>query len=115
MGGFGGSGIVVARYLGDQRASGGIVTTSGGNTIHTFTSSGSFYTGFGIAKATGGNIYTDGTYWYHAFRSASGTFAPTQSLTADILVVAGGGGGGFASTQTGRGGGGGAGGLLFFY
>jgi hypothetical protein len=39
--GAGGSGIVSARYLGAQRATGGTVTTSGGYTIHTFTASGS--------------------------------------------------------------------------
>jgi len=38
----GGSGIVVIRYLGGQRATGGTVTSSGGYTIHTFTSSGTF-------------------------------------------------------------------------
>lgn len=53
-GGFGGSsndtgvsgaglnGIVIIRYLGPQRATGGAVTTSGGYTIHTFTSNGTF-------------------------------------------------------------------------
>lgn len=41
-GGTGGSGIVVVRYLGAQRATGGTVTSSGGYTIHTFTSSGTF-------------------------------------------------------------------------
>jgi hypothetical protein len=56
------------------------------------------------AKASGGTITSDGAYFYHTFLS-SGTFTPTQSLTADYLVVAGGGGGGSA------GGGGGAGGL----
>lgn len=63
------------------------------------------------SKATGGDtIATDGTYWYHAFRT-SGTFTPTQALTADVLVVAGGGAGNFAGA--GRiVGGGGAGGLL---
>ena len=40
--GSGGSGIVVIRYLGSQRATGGTVTSSGGYTIHTFTSSGTF-------------------------------------------------------------------------
>jgi hypothetical protein len=56
------------------------------------------------AKATGGNIISqDANYYYHTFTS-SGTFTPTQSLTADYLVVAGGGGGSDA-------GGGGAGGL----
>jgi hypothetical protein len=41
-GGSGGSGIVIIRYLGDQRATGGTITSSGGYTIHTFTSSGTF-------------------------------------------------------------------------
>ena len=38
----GGSGIVIIRYLGSQRGTGGTVTTSGGYTIHTFTGSGTF-------------------------------------------------------------------------
>jgi hypothetical protein len=38
----GGSGIVIIRYLGSQRGSGGTVTSSGGYTYHTFTSSGTF-------------------------------------------------------------------------
>lgn len=81
--------------------------------------SGSTFSLYGIAalgttpviapKASGGNVIaTDGTYWYHAFRT-SGTFIPQQGLTTDILVVAGGGSGG-----TSVGGGGGAGGLLGF-
>lgn len=57
-------------------------------------------------KAAGGDtIMTDGTYWYHAFKSSS-TFTPALNMSADVLVVAGGGGGGT--------GGGGAGGLLYF-
>ena len=40
--GGGGSGVVIIRYLGTQRATGGTVTSSGGYTIHTFTSSGTF-------------------------------------------------------------------------
>lgn len=40
--GNGGSGIVIIRYLGGQRATGGTVTSSGGYTIHTFTVSGTF-------------------------------------------------------------------------
>lgn len=39
-GGNGGSGIVIISYLGSQRGTGGTVTSSGGYTIHTFTSSG---------------------------------------------------------------------------
>jgi len=57
-------------------------------------------------KASGGNITTDGTYWYHTFLS-SGTFTPATALTCDYLVIAGGGGGG-----GGYGAGGGAGGYL---
>ena len=56
------------------------------------------------AKATGGTITSDGTYMYHTFTS-SGTFTPTQSLTADYLVVAGGGGGGTGGQGNGAGGG----------
>lgn len=56
-------------------------------------------------KATGGTVYDDADYVYHLFTS-SGTFTPSQALTADVVVVAGGGGGG--STV---GGGGGAGGF----
>ena len=41
-GGNGGSGIVIIRYLGAQRATGGTVTSAGGYTIHTFTSSGTY-------------------------------------------------------------------------
>jgi len=56
------------------------------------------------SKATGGIVSSDGTYWYHTF-PFSGTFTPTQALTADYLVIAGGGSG------SGVNGGGGAGGL----
>ena len=57
-------------------------------------------------KASGGNITTDGTYWYHTFL-ASGSFTPNQALTCDYLVVAGGAAGGGGNNA----GGGGAGGL----
>lgn len=58
-------------------------------------------------KATGGTILQSGGYWYHTF-TASGTFTPTTSLTAEVLAIAGGGGGSVYA-----GGGGGAGGLLY--
>lgn len=38
----GGSGIVIFAYLGAQRGTGGTVTSSGGYTIHTFTTSGTY-------------------------------------------------------------------------
>ena len=41
-GGTGGSGIVIVRYTGGQRGTGGTVTSSGGYTIHTFLTSGTF-------------------------------------------------------------------------
>jgi hypothetical protein len=40
--GQGGSGIVVLRYLGAQRGTGGTVTSVGGYTIHTFLSSATY-------------------------------------------------------------------------
>jgi hypothetical protein len=41
-GGNGGAGVVIVRYPGVQRGSGGSVSSSGGYTYHTFTSSGTF-------------------------------------------------------------------------
>ena len=41
-GGAGGSGIVIVRYSGTVRGTGGTITSSGGYTIHTFISSGTF-------------------------------------------------------------------------
>jgi hypothetical protein len=38
----GGSGIVIVRYLGAQRGTGGTVSSSGGYTIHTFTESSTY-------------------------------------------------------------------------
>jgi hypothetical protein len=59
-------------------------------------------------KASGGDIIvSDGTYWYHAFKS-SGTFTPNSALSCEALVIAGGGGGGGEIP-----GGGGAGGLRY--
>ena len=73
---------------------------------------GSIFSLYGIAaapsaKATGGMITSDATYYYHTFLS-SGTFTPTQSLSAAILVVGGGGGSGYGNNA----GSGGAGGYL---
>jgi len=61
-------------------------------------------------KATGGIITYDAVNnkWVHTF-TASGTFTPTESLTAEVLLVAGGGGGGGRNI----GGGGGAGGYIY--
>jgi hypothetical protein len=66
-----------------------------------------------LASCTGCTITTSGSNVIYTF-TASGTFTPSQPLSADILVVAGGGGGGGKSTTSGNyGGGGGAGGLVY--
>jgi hypothetical protein len=53
----GGSGVVIVRYpTGTVTATGGTITTSGSDTIHTFTSSGTFYV---TASATGISCPTD--------------------------------------------------------
>lgn len=88
-----------------ESGDGGSGTFGTGNIL-----SGATFTLYGIGsgspKAFGGDVVaTDGTYWYHAYRS-SGRFEPVQTLSCDVLVVAGGGG---ASALSG---GGGAGGLL---
>jgi hypothetical protein len=91
-----------------------VISTGGTNF-----SAGSTFTIYGIAaasvgaKATGGTIYTDSLYYYHAF-AGNGTFTPTQSISADILQVAGGGGGAGARIAVHYAGGGGAGGVLGF-
>jgi hypothetical protein len=88
---------VVSAYVGLWRNTAAITSlvvtpTSGGNL-----QSGSTFTLYGIGagspKAFGGDeVRTDGTYWYHIYRS-SGVFAPMQNLSCDYVVVAGGGGG----------------------
>jgi len=45
IGSNGGSGVIIIRYSGAQRGTGGTITASGGYTYHTFTSSGTFNTG----------------------------------------------------------------------
>lgn len=58
-----------------------------------------------VPYASGGDVITtDGSYWYHAFKT-SGSFTPLKNLTADVLVVGGGAGGWH--------GGGGAGGVFY--
>jgi hypothetical protein len=104
-------GVVTVMSSGVWRSTAAITSiTFYGATFNT----GSTFSVYGIGsatastKATGGAIYSDADYIYHVFGS-TGAFTPTQTLTADVLVVAGGGGGGGYD-----GGGGGAGGLLQF-
>ena len=52
----GGSGIVIIRYKGPRKATGGTITTVDNETVHTFTSSGSFVAGTNFADLSGNNI-----------------------------------------------------------
>ena len=54
-GGNGGSGIVIVRYKGPRKATGGTITTVDNETVHTFTSSGSFVAGTHFADLSGNN------------------------------------------------------------
>ena len=72
---------------------GGVITTSGTYTVHTFKSSGSFE-----VVTNGGLEVYNGTSW---------DLVQTNPLRVDVLVVAGGGGGGGGSVGPGGGGGGG--------
>ena len=77
-------------------------TDSGGNTTDkTFT--------FASALTAGGTVFSDSSYFYHAFTN-NGTFTTgSLPLTVDVLTIAGGGAGGSGS----RGAAGGAGGLVY--
>jgi hypothetical protein len=106
------SNALVGAYAGLYRSTSAITSLNLMNTDGASFTSGTTFTLYGIAnantgaKATGGVITYDSTYYYHTF-GASGTFTPTQSLTADYLVVAGGGGGGRGGGISGGGGAGG--------
>jgi hypothetical protein len=101
--GAGGSGIVILSYpTGTLTATGGTITTSGGNTIHTFTSSGTFqitriFTGFGVyacptnrfkqmcadrlASSSGGAAFTNNPKW--AAMGAGATSASRCAASSD--------------------------------
>jgi len=58
--GAGGSGIVIVSYAGSAKFTGGTITTSGGNTIHTFTSSGTLT---GTSPAIANDYSGNGNNW----------------------------------------------------
>lgn len=102
---------VSAAVVGLWRSTAAINSIKIFNTVPRNISVGSTFTIYGIAnagdatpKATGGDVTSDATYWYHTF-TMSGNFVPNQTLSCDYLIV--GGGGGAANNG---GGGGGAGG-----
>lgn len=102
FGGAGGSGVVIISYPSPQRFSGGIVTTSGGNTIHTFTTSGTLgpiepLLASYLIVAGGGGGGSDS-----AGGGGAGGFLTGSSITisenASYLVTVGAGGAGGTST-----------------
>jgi hypothetical protein len=98
-GGEGGSGIVIIRYPGVARATGGTITSVNGDTVHTFTTSGTF---------------TVGTQTYYGGGGAGGTYSPSSPTRQGIGGLGGGGGAFFSAdgaaglANTGGGGGGGS-------
>lgn len=120
-GGNGGSGIVVIRYIGSQRANGGIVYSYTTGTVtytaHVFLSSGVFTIGYNspYPRQNGGkgNPYGGGGGGAGGYPGTSGGTAIGGSggsgvtLSAGTIGGQGGGGGGGASTADANGGGGG--------
>jgi hypothetical protein len=108
-GGAGGSGVVIISYAGAQKFSGGTVTTSSGNTIHTFNTSSSLISLVNDQSPNGNNwtpnnISLSPSTIVQTFTTSGTWVAPAGVSNVDYLVVAGGGGA--------AAGGGGAGGFL---
>ena len=73
-GGAGGSGVVIVSYAGVQRFTGGTVTASGGNTIHTFTSSST------LAGYLAGDYSSNGNNW------TQNNISTTAGVTFDSMT-----------------------------
>jgi hypothetical protein len=108
-GGNGGSGVVIISYPAPQQFGGGIVTTSGSNVIHTFTTSGTLSplssltaSYLIVAGGGGGGSSTSGTGGSGA--GGAGGLLSGSGLTIDsnsVYVVTVGAGGGVASNAVG--------------
>jgi len=96
-GGNGGSGIVIVRYSGPQKATGGTITTVAGYTIHTFTSSGTFTPFLNWYDVSGNNktfgLDSSGITWNSGkyFSLANGgailsSNAITTSTTCTVII-----------------------------
>jgi hypothetical protein len=79
-GGAGGSGIVVVSYAGAPRYTGGTVTTSGGNTIHTFTSS-------GVLTSIFNDFSPQGNNWTGNNFDVTNTTASTYDSMTDVPTL----------------------------
>jgi len=135
LGGAGGSGVVIISYVGAQQFGGGVVTSSGGSTIHTFTTSGALsplssvtasylVVAGGAATDTGGGgaggllsgsgLTLDANSIYTVTVGAGGTSGPvtngTNSSFSAYATAAVGGGRGGNNSLAGQSGGSGGGG-----
>jgi hypothetical protein len=134
-GGKGGSGVVIISYLGAQQFGGGNVTSVGGNTIHTFTTSGTLSppspltaqylvvgggggggTGVGVGGGGGAGGYRTGTGLvidansnYVITVGAGGASTVSGSSSAFLATTSAGGGAGGISGNGSAGGSGGGG------
>ena len=101
--GAGGSGVVIIRYVGKPKATGGAITSVGGYTIHTFTSSGTFsssnlvydiisnasgtlYNGVVYTTANYGTMEFDGSNDYMQADVSTTSLDGDPSFTADMFV-----------------------------
>ena len=97
VGGAGGSGIVIVRYYGSQKATGGTITSSGGYTIHTFTSSGTFTpTGWiglkdissgGFTSTVIGSTYSSDNNGVYSFNGSTNRIATNCSLQLTDFTI----------------------------
>jgi hypothetical protein len=101
-GGSGGSGIVIISYVGAQQFGGGVVTSSGGSTIHTFNTSGtlsplsSLTASYLIVAGGAGGGSSGGGGGAGGYQTGSGTTIDTNSI---YLVTVGAGGAGSTSSS----------------
>ena len=92
-GGQGGSGVVIISYVGAQQFGGGVVTSSGGNTIHTFTTSGTLVpvtpltaNFLVIAGGGGGGGDTGAGGGAGGYRTSAGTSGGGASAEATLTI-----------------------------
>ena len=95
--GNGGSGIVIVRYPGGQKASGGTITNANGFTIHTFTASGTFTPGThwvdvsstsasAVGTLTNGPTYSSANGGVIVFDGSNDYISVTKTLTTPITI-----------------------------
>ncbi len=107
LGGNGGSGIVIISYLAPQKFGGGVVTASGSNIIHTFTTSGtltpltSLSASYLVVAGGGGGAWGGGG----AGGLLSGSSLTIDSNSTYLVTVGAGGSAGFSTVSTGTQGG----------